>query len=277
MGLRVSTNVNSIGAQNSLAASQRNIEKSFAQLASGSRITKAGDDAAGLSISEGFKSQIRGYRQAARNTQDGLSLLQVAEGGMNEISNILTRLRELGVQSSSDTVSDRERGFINKEVSQLTDELQRITETTRFGSKNLIDGSGGKFDFQVDINNNEHADRISFDASELNTSSTSLGVSGLDFSNKQGAQESLSTIDQAQVKLSGYRANLGAIQNRLISTNSNLGIQIENLSAANSRIRDTDIADSTAELTRNNILLQSSTSVLQQANQQPALALKLLG
>lgn len=276
MGLRVATNVSSINAQNSLANSQRAIEKSFAQLSSGSRITKAADDSAGLAISEGFKMQIRGYRQAARNSQDGLSLLQVAEGGMNEISNILNRLRELGVQSASDTVSDKERGFLTKEVTQLTSELERISSTTRFGSKNLIDGTGGKFDFQVDINNVAQNDRISFDAGELNATATSLGVEGLDFASKEGAQTALSTLDEAQTRLSGFRANLGAIQNRLISTNSNLGVQIENLSAANSRVRDTDIAESTAELTRNSILLNSSTAILQQANTQPNLALKLL-
>jgi flagellin len=277
MGIRISTNVASMNAQNNLAGSQKAVEKSFAQLSSGSRITKAADDAAGLAISEHFKSQIRGFRQATRNANDGISLLQVAEGGMNEIGNMLTRLRELGVQAASDTVGDKERGYINKEVMQLTSEMQRITNTTRFGDKKLIDGTGGKFDFQVDIGNKDGVDRVSFDASEINTNTSNLGVEGLDYSSKEGAQHALETIDKAQDHLALYRSNLGAIQNRLMSTTNNLGTATENLSAANSRIRDTDVAEATAELTRNNILLSAGTATLQQANQIPQMAMKLIG
>ena len=277
MGIRISTNLASMNAQNNLATSQKNVERSFAQLSSGSRITKAADDAAGLSISEHFKSQIRGYRQASRNANDGISLLQVAEGGMNEIGNMLTRLRELGVQAASDTVGDKERAYINKEVQQLTAEMQRITDTTRFGDKNLINGTGGKFDFQVDIGNKDKVDRVSFDASEINTNISNLGVEGLDYSSKEGAQQALATIDKAHDHLSLYRSNLGAIQNRLMSTSTNLGTATENLSSANSRIRDTDVAEATAELTRNNILLSAATATLQQANQVPQVAMKLIG
>lgn len=277
MGLRITTNLPSINAQRSLAGSQREINKSFAQLSSGSRITKAADDAAGLAVSEGMISQIKSFKVAQRNAEDGMSLVQVAEGGLGEISNILTRLRELGVQASSDTIGDRERGFLDLETQQLKQELNRIAESTRFGTTQLLNGTGGQFDFQVDINNDDFKDRVSFDSSVLDARISSLNVDGLDYSTKQGAQEALTLLDDAQVKVNGFRANLGAIQNRMISTQSNLGSAIENLSAANSRIRDADIAQSTAELTKNQILLNASTSILQQANAAPGAALKLLG
>lgn len=276
MGLRITTNVASLNAQRSMASSQREISKSFAQLSSGSRITKSADDAAGLSISENLKSQIRGYGAAKRNAMDAMSLVQVSEGGLGEISNILTRLRELGVQAASDTVGDRERGFIDTEVQQLKNEMQRIAQATRFGDTRLLDGSGGKFDFQVDINNDEFVDRISFDSAVQNAQISELGVDGLDYSQKTGAQEALTIVDGAQRKVNEFRANLGAIQNRLISTSDNLGVFEENLSAANSRLRDADVAASSAELARNNVLLNASTSILAQTNQYPGIALKLL-
>jgi flagellin len=277
MGLRIGTNVASINAQRHMDSSQRNISKSFAQLSSGERITRAADDAAGLAISENLKTRIRGQEQAKRNALDAGSLVQVAEGGMNEISNILTRLRELGVQAASDTVGDAERGFVDKEVQQLKQEAQRIAETTRWGDTQLLTGEGGQFDFQVGIFNNDFQDRISFEANELNATLGALGVEGLDFKTKEGAQEALAIVEGAQLTVNGYRANLGAIQNRLISTQNNLGVAHENLSAANSRIRDADIAESSASLTKNNILLNATTSILAQANQAPGMALKLIG
>ncbi|MAV91088.1 MAG: flagellin FliC [Bdellovibrionaceae bacterium] len=276
MGLRISTNLASISAQKTMASSQREIQKSFAQLSSGSRITKAADDAAGLSISETLKSTIRGYSQAQRNANDGISMVQVSEGGLGEISNILTRMRELGVQAASDTVGDDERSFIDKEVQQLKNEMQRIAKTTRWGNQNLLDGSGQEYAFQVDINNDEFNDRIAFDASEQDATISNLGVDGFDFSTKDGAREALEVLEESQTKVNGYRANLGAIQNRLISTTENLGTAIENFSAANSAIRDTDVAQSSAELARNNVLLNASVGVLAQANQQPASALRLV-
>lgn len=277
MGLRVTTNIASIAAQRSMSASSREVQKSFAQLSSGTRITRAADDAAGLSISETLKSQIRGYQQAQRNANDGISMVQVSEGGLGEISNILTRLRELGVQAASDTVGEPERGFIDKEVQQLKNEMQRISQTTRWGSTNLLDGTGSEYSFQVDINNDEFNDRIGFDASQQDATVSTLGVDGFDFTTKDGAREALGVLETAQRTVNGYRANLGAIQNRLISTTENLGVAVENFSAANSRIRDTDVAQSSAELARNNILQQASVGVLAQANMQPAAALKLIG
>lgn len=277
MGLRISTNTAAINAQRTMVTSQRQISKSMEQLASGSRINHSADDAAGLAISENLKSQVRSLGQASRNANDGISMVQTAEGGLNEISNIMTRMRELGVQSASDTVSDKERAFTDKEVQQLKAEVQRITQTTRFGNTKLIDGSGDKFDFQVGINNKEEADRISFHAGETNATIDALGIAGFDFSSKKGAQEALEKIDMAQSQVNGYRANLGALQNRLQSTVDNLGVQTENISAANSRIRDTDIAAASADSTRNQVLLQANTAVLAQANQMPQMALKLIG
>ncbi|ASD64845.1 flagellin N-terminal helical domain-containing protein [Bdellovibrio bacteriovorus] len=277
MGMRISTNVSAINAQRTMVNSQREIGKSMSQLASGSRINKAADDAAGLAISENLKSQIRSLGQASRNANDGISMVQTAEGGLSEISNILTRMRELGVQASSDTIGDTERGFLDKEVQQLKSEAQRITQTTRFGTTKLLDGSGDSFDFQVGINNDPEADRISFNAGETNATTSSLGIDGFDFSSKTGAQDALAAIDTAQSQVNGYRANLGALQNRLQSTVDNLGVQHENISSANSRIRDTDVAAATAETTRNQVLLQANTSVLSQANAMPNSALRLIG
>lgn len=277
MGIRISTNVASINAQRTMSGGQREIQKSMAQLSSGSRITKSADDAAGLAISENLKSQIRSYTQAQRNANDGISLVQTAEGGLNEVSNILTRMRELSIQAASDTVGDRERGFTDKEVQQLKQEMQRIAMTTRFGNTKLLDGSGGQFDFQVGINNKGDEDRITYDSSMTNAQIDNLGVDGFDFSTKEGAQEALEKIDSAQSDVNGYRASLGALQNRLQSTADNLGVMNENISAANSRIRDTDVAAATSEMTRNSVLLNANTSVLSQANQVPQLALKLIG
>jgi flagellin len=277
MGLRVTTNIASINAQRAMAGSQREVAKSFAQLSSGSRITKAADDAAGLSISENLKSTIRGYQQAQRNANDGMSMVQVAEGGLGEISNMLTRLRELGVQASSDTVGDVERGFINKEVQQLKNETERIAQSTRFGKTELLNGAGGRFDFQVDINNDDFKDRIGFDASEIRATTADLNIDSFDFSDKNSARQALEVLEESQRTVNGYRATLGALQNRLVSTTDNIGVTVENFSAANSRIRDADIAQSSAELQRNSILMQASVGVLAQANQMPASALKLIG
>lgn len=276
MGLRISTNMPALNAQRNLKTSQDSISNSYAQLASGSRINKSADDAAGLAISENLKAQIRSSRQAFRNASDGISMVQVAEGGLNEIGNIIVRLRELGIQASSDTIGDRERGFINKEVDQLKTEMQRIADVTTWGSTKLLDGSSPQFDFQVGINNNEGEDRISFMANENVATLDSLGLVGVDYTSKEGAQTALAQLDEAQYKVNGTRANLGALQNRLQSTLSNLSISDENLSAANSRIRDTDVASASSELAKNNILLQASTSTLAQANQTSAVALKLL-
>lgn len=277
MGFRVTTNLAAINAQRNLVGSQRSMSKSMGQLASGSRINIAADDAAGLAISENMKAQIRSVRQANRNANDGISMVQTAEGGLNEISNIIVRLRELGIQAASDTVGETERGFLDKEVQQLKDEMQRIANVTTWGRTKLLDGSTQSFDFQVGIYNSETEDRISFDASNNIATLDSLGLTDVSYTSKEGAQSALESLDNAQTTVNGIRANLGALQNRLTSTVDNLAVSEENLSAANSRIRDTDVAQASAEMTRNSILLQASTSTLAQANQVNQMALKLLG
>ncbi len=276
MGLRVSTNIAAVNAQRNLSGSQMNIQDSLAKLASGSRINKSADDAAGLAISENMKAAIRSTRQANRNANDGISMVQTAEGGLNEIGNIIVRMRELGIQAASDTVSDVERGFVNKEIVQLKSEMQRIASVTTWGKTKLLDGSTPQFDFQVGIYNGENEDRISFDSSQNVATLDALGLDGVDYSQKEGAQNGLAALDQAQESVNGMRANLGALQNRLLSTVNNLGVFEENMSAANSRIRDTDVAAASAELTRNNILLQASTSALAQANTSNQVALNLI-
>lgn len=275
--MRVTTNIAAINAQRNLVGSQRAINKSMGQLSSGSRINIAADDAAGLAISERLKAGIRSARQANRNANDGISMVQTAEGGLNEIGNIITRLRELGIQAASDTVGEIERGFLNKEVIQLKEEVQRIAVSTKWGSTNLLDGQTPAFDFQVGIYNQPEEDRISFNAGENNAQLDALGLAGIDFATKEGAQEALGALDESQNLVNGYRANLGALQNRLVSTTDNLGVLEENMSAANSRIRDTDVALASSEMTRNNILLQAGTSTLAQANSVNQLALKLIG
>jgi flagellin len=276
MGMRVSTNLAAINAQRNLTSSQSAIGDSLAKLSSGSRINKAADDAAGLAISENVKAQIRSTRQANRNANDGISMVQTAEGGLNEIGNIIVRMRELGIQASSDTVSDVERGFVDKEIQQLKSELQRIASVTTWGKTKLLDGTTPTFDFQVGIFNGDNEDRISFKASENVATLDALALSGLDYNSKVGAQESLDMLDKAQENVNGMRSNLGALQNRLLSTVNNLGVFEENMSAANSRIRDTDMANASAELTRNNIMLQASTSALAQANTSTQAALTLI-
>lgn len=277
MGMRVTTNIAAINAQRNLVGSQRVMNKSMAQLASGSRINIAADDAAGLAISENLKAQVRSAAQAQRNANDGISMVQTAEGGLNEIGNIITRLRELGIQAASDTVGETERGFLDKEVQQLKEEIQRISAVTTWGTTKLLDGSSPDFDFQIGLFNNDAEDRISFRSSENVATLDALGLDGLDYTSKEGAQTALENLDMAQTSVNGTRANLGALQNRLTSTVDNLGVAQENLSAANSRIRDTDVAQASSEMVRNNILLQAGTSTLAQANQSNQLALKLIG
>ncbi|MBY0553892.1 flagellin FliC [bacterium] len=276
MGMRVTTNVAAINAQRFLSTSQRNIQNSMSQLSSGSRINKSADDAAGLAISENMKSQIRSAVQARRNANDGISLVQTAEGGLNEISSITTRMRELAIQASSDTVGDKERSFIDLEVQQLKSEIERIASTSNWNSTKLLDGSTPVFDFQVGTYATEN-DMISFDASQNVATLEGLGISGLDFQSKESARLSLEMLDNAQNSVNAMRSNIGALQNRLASTVDTLAVTEENLAAANSRIRDTDIATTSSELARNSVLLQAGTATLAQANTANQLALKLIG
>ncbi len=277
MGFRINTNVASIAAQRSLGINTRESESNLAKLSSGSRITKAADDAAGLAISEKLKANIRSLKQADRNANDGISMVQTAEGGLNEVSSILTRMRELAIQTSSDTVGDVERGMTNMEYQNLKLELERISQVTEFNGKKLLSGEGGMYDFQIGANNDAFQDRITYDSGQVNARMDGLGLSEIEVSTKEGSQQSLASVDAAIEKVSGYRAFLGGIQNRLVSTSNNLQVNVENVSAANSRIRDVDYAEATATKAKNDILGAAGTSVLAQANMSGQSALKLIG
>jgi flagellin len=277
MGLRIGTNTQSLAAQRTLGINTTAQKASLEKVASGTRITKAADDAAGLAISKKMEASVRSIRQDVRNANDGISMIQTAEGGMNEIGNILVRFRELSIQAASDTITDTERGFIDKEVQQLHSEVNRISQATEFNGHKLLNGEGGTMDIQIGQNNRPDQDRFVYEAQKTNTTADHLGVGGISVSSKEGAQENLGKIDEAIKLLSGDRAELGALQNRLQSSVANLNVYDENLSAARSRIYDVDMASETAELTKQNILSQAGVSVLSQANNNSMSALKLLG
>jgi flagellin len=276
MGLRIATNITAMNAQRQMSITRGALDKSLEKLSSGSRINHAGDDAAGLAISENLRAQIRGIRQAKRNALDGVSLIQVSEGGLNEVSNILIRLRELSIQSASDTIGDTERQFTDREFQALKSEIDRIANVTSFNGTPLLNGKAGIFEIQVGTHNNPILDRIIYNGERSDSTLDALKLGGESVSTKQGSQLSLTVIDDALVRVNSIRADLGAMQNRLQSTINNLAISDENLSAANSRIRDTDFAEEVSEMTKNNILMQSGISVLSQANQTNQATLKLL-
>jgi flagellin len=277
MGLRINTNVQALVAHRFLTTNAENQKSSLEHLASGSRINRAGDDAAGLAISEKLKAEIRSIRQANRNANDGISLIQVAEGGMNEISNILVRMKELSVQSASDTIGDTERSFVHKEIKQLKSEIDRIANVTEFDGHKLLDGKSEPLEIQIGTKNNPTMDRMVYHPAPLAVSVNALNLDSISVESKESSQQNLTTLDSALDRLNGNRATLGALQNRMNSTINNLAIYKENLESANSRIRDTDMAEASSELIKQNILTQTNVSVLSQANQSPQLALKLLG
>lgn len=277
MGLRINTNTTSLSAQRTLGVNNEAQAKSLGKLSSGTRIVRSADDAAGLAISEKLKATIRGQAQAERNANDGISMIQTAEGGLSEVGNILIRMRELSVQAASDTVGDTERGFTDLEYQNLKQEIERISQVTEFNGKKLLNGTGETYDFQIGINNDDFQDRIKFNTEMLNSSLDSLGVGDLAVTSKEESQNALAALDSAIQKVSGQRAELGAKQNRLTSTVQNLQVSNENLSAANSRIRDTDYAAETAKNAKLNILNAAGTSVLAQSNAQGQNALQLIG
>lgn len=277
MGLRINTNVMALSAQRSLGMNYANQNRSLERLSSGSRINRAGDDAAGLAISERLKSSIRSMKQATRNANDGISLIQTAEGAMNEVGNILIRLRELSIQGASDTIGQTERGFIDKEVQKLKDEVDRIAKSTEFNGRHLLDGTENELELQVGINNNKDLDRFHLSTTDLMSTLDALGIHDVSTASKESSQTNLGSLDHAITSLNEHRATLGAFQNRLNSTINNLAVYTENLSAANSRIRDTDMAEETSEMVKNQILTQANISVLAQANTAPQAVLKLMG
>jgi flagellin len=279
MGFRINTNIDSIIGVNNLTNTNSRLSGNFARLSSGLRINKAADDAAGLAVSETLRSQIKGLNQAIRNTNDGVSIIQTAEGALNEIQNILGRLRELSVQSASGTLQDSERLFINTESSALISEIDRLSNVTQFNGRVLLNGAASagigtvSLDVQVGIFNTTN-DRVTVNISSAR--SEALGVSTITLDTSSNAQNALDSIDTAIDTVSSIRATLGATQNRLGSALANLQTSVENLSAAESQIRDVDFATETAELSRNQILQQAGISVLSQANSGSQAVLSLL-
>lgn len=276
MGLRISTNVGSITAQRQLYKNQRRLEHAQTAMSSGKRIVAAADDAAGLAISENIRGQVGGLKMAKQNALNAQSVIQVSEGGLNEISNILIRLRELGVQAASDTVSDVEREFLDLEAQQLVEESERIAQSTRFGNKVLLNGNDNEeLEFHVGpFGGDENVVRANVSA---DATTSTLGIDGISVTDKSGARDTLGAVDEALVHIGKIRADFGAVQSRLQMTNSNTEIQHENLSAAMSRIADADIAFESAEAASASILQSASINVLAQANQNGMAALKLIG
>ena len=274
MGLRVNTNIASLNAQRHMANVTNRIQGNYSRLASGLRIASAADDAAGLAISERMRSQIRSFSVAARNAQDGLSLAQTAEGALGEVSNILSRMRELAMQSSNGTLSNNDRATIDAEFDELKAEINRIATETEFNGTALLEGTNTAITVQVGIDAGE---TIQLAMVDVQTGATGLNIAGLDSALQANAVTALGAIDTALDTVNGARGTLGAGQNRLSSTLRSILNVRENLSAAESRIRDVDVASETADLTKNSIMQQAATSVLAQANAQPQLALSLLG
>lgn len=269
--MRINHNISALNTHRQLSMNNTASAKSLEKLSSGFRINRAGDDAAGLAISEKMRGQIRGLDMASKNAQDGISLIQTAEGALNETHSILQRMRELAVQSANDTNVTGDRSAMQKEVDQLVAEINRIASTTQFNTKNLLTGSFSGQVFHIGANKDQ---KITLTIATM--SAGALGVSGLSISGQANANNAILTIDTAIKKVSDERAKLGAVQNRLEHTITNLGTASENLSAAESRIRDVDMAKEMMEFTKNNILQQAATAMLAQANQQPQTVLQLL-
>ncbi len=277
MGLRVNSNVSSINAQRNLANTTLGLQKSLQRLSSGLRITRAADDAAGLAISEAFRADIRSIAQAQRNANDGISLLQIAEGALNEVSGLLIRQRELAIQAANGTLGQAERDTINNEFQDLTAEINRIASVTQFNGTQILQ-SGASTVFQIGIGSSTN-DRITVNAVDSRASSIGLGsgANAASVSTATDARTALGLLDTAVANVASLRASFGTVQNRLESTIRSLAIASENTSAAESRIRDVDFANETAELTRNQVLQQAGISVLAQANVSTQSALSLLG
>ncbi len=268
------SNSTSLGAQRNLMSTQNALGNSISRLSSGLRINKAADDAAGMAISTRMQADIKSVGQAERNASDGISMIQIAEGAMNEQSNILGRLRELSVQSANGAISNNERAFIDAEKTELVAEVERISASTEFNGFNMLGADAGTFAMQVGKDAVAGTDTI--DIAFTATDTTTLGINAMDLTTAAGSQAALGTIDTAIDALSTTRAGLGASQNRLETTVQNLRTEEENLTAANSRIRDVDVARETASLTRNQIMSQAGAAMLAQANQLPSLTLSLL-
>jgi flagellin len=276
MALTIQTNQLALTSQRELGNTERRLHKTIERLATGNRIVNASDDPAGLAISDNMNATVRSLNVAMRNAQDGVSLIQVFEGGTTEISNMLVRMRELAMQAANDTYGDRERKMLNNEVQELRDEITRVARTTTYMDRELLAGEQVKLEFQVGVRNDPTRDRITFDPGNTDLRASGLGVDGVDILTKENAQNVLEQMDAAIVQVNELRAKIGSSQNRLQTTLNSQGIYRENLLTAKSRIRDADMAVETTELTKETILRNAGVSVLMQANETPRLALKLL-
>ena len=274
MGLRVNNNIFSLNAQRNLGNVSGRLAGNYSRLSSGLRIATAADDAAGLGISERMRAQVRSLNQASRNASDGIALVQTAEGSMGEVNANLTRMRELAVQASNGTLNSGDRDVLNDEFTALIAEIDRVADDTTFNDVSLFTGSTTSIDIQVGVDSGE---TISISLSTVTDAGLGLDGTSFDITTSTNAQAALATIDSAIDTVTSFRGDLGAAQNRLSSTVRSIGAASENLQAAESRIRDVDVAMETADLTRNSIMQQAALSVLAQANSQPQLALSLLG
>ena len=305
MGIRIKTNVESLIAQKKLSDNRRDMTSSIEKLASGQRINKSADDAAGLAVSERIRSRIASLDVAKRNANDGISYIQVAEGGLNEITNIMVRMRQLGSQAASDTIGNRERSFLDKEFQQLTSEVARIAQSTEFNGRKVLDAEDGSQSMRIfvgasnrasldgnapDIDPETDSDVITIDLEELDSLNQALGAvtegglavvpdsddGGAADLGPNGTDALFNVLDTALNEVAGYRSTLGSVQSRLNSAIQNIEVSNENLSAANSRIKDVDFASETAKFTQAKILQQAGASVLTQANNQPEIVLQML-
>jgi len=276
MSLYIQTNVASLESQKNLGKSQAALMQSFNKLSSGYRINTAADDAAGLAISEGMKSHVRSFTVAERNASDGISMAQTAEGSLGEVHDILGRMRELAMQSSNGSVTSTDRGYIQQEFSLLQKEITRIQGSSKFNEKSLVNATGAAITFQVGLNN-ATADQITVTFGGVGLTSILASTAKVSGTTASSALTALSTIDNAIASVSTARSKFGAAMNRLQVATSNIQTMRLNLSAANSRIRDVDVASETSALTRNQVLSQAGLSVLSQANQLPQSAFSLIG
>ena len=273
--ITIRSNIGSINSQRHLSSTQKRLTKSLEQLSSGYRVNKASDDAAGLAISESMRAQIKGLSQAERNANDSISLLQTAEGALSEVSNILIRMREISVQAVNGSLTSTDRGYLNTEFDNLRSEITRIANVTEFNGATLLNSSSNNFSFQVGIKNNDNS-LITISLSDVRAAN-GLSLDTNRITGQTAAQTSITDIDTALQSVSEMRSSIGAAQNRLNTTIVNLSASIENLTAANSRIRDVDVAKATSNMTREQILVQAGVSVLSQANTAPQTALQLIG
>lgn len=275
MPITVLTNLPAMNARRHLEETSNWYAAAAERLSSGKRVNRSGDDAAGMAISFSLEAKIRSIQQARRNSQEALSLMQVAEGGMNEVGNLIVRMRELAIQASSDTIGDRERGMLELESNQLKSEVERLSQATSYFGTSLLNGTGKEFTFQIGPDNNEY-NRLTYNTKNLDLRASTLGVDGVDLSSASNALDSLGTIDEALSKMNQPRAEVGSLGTRFQSIIGNLSIYEENLVAAKSRILDADIAKEAAQAVQGSVLQKAGISVLAQANVAPGLALKLL-